>query len=131
MNSDSPHSSREELEARLTALLLGELSVAEAATMRRAIEQDAELAQLYERLERTINLVHEAAASPIEHAAASSTVLKLSEGNRQRLLQSFKTAARGSAGDDGTVSGTAFRLFSGTRSSIVRSGRSGLRPVRA
>jgi len=43
MNSDSPQSPREELEARLTALLLGELSGAEAATMRRAIEQDAEL----------------------------------------------------------------------------------------
>src|SRR6185369_6731138 len=92
MNSDSPQSPREELEARLTALLLGELSGAEAATMRRAIEQDAELAQLYERLERTINLVHEAAVSPIEHTAAPSTLLKLSEGNRQRLLQTFKTA---------------------------------------
>ncbi|MEO8429227.1 MAG: hypothetical protein ABI651_19220, partial [Verrucomicrobiota bacterium] len=93
MNSDSPHSSREELEARLTALLLGELSAAEAAAMRRAIDQDAQLAQLYERLERTINLVHEAAASPIEPAAVPSTMLKMSEGNRQRLLQSFKTAA--------------------------------------
>jgi Mg-chelatase subunit ChlD len=92
MNSDSPHSQREELEARLTALLLGELSAAEATTVRHAIEQDAELAQLYERLERTINLVQEAAASPIEHAAEPSTVLKLSEENRQRLLQSFKTA---------------------------------------
>ena len=57
MNSDFPKSPREELEARLTALLLGELSEEEAAALRRAIEADVQLGRLYDRLKQTIDLV--------------------------------------------------------------------------
>jgi anti-sigma factor RsiW len=42
------------MEARLTALLVGELSAEEAATVRDAIAQDARLARLHERLKQTI-----------------------------------------------------------------------------
>ena len=44
MNSDAPKSPREELELRITALLLGELSADEAAAVREALAMDAELA---------------------------------------------------------------------------------------
>jgi len=54
MNPELPRNPQEELEARLTALLLGELSADEAATVRRAIEQDGELAKLFARLHHTI-----------------------------------------------------------------------------
>jgi len=69
MTSDFPNNPRGELEARLTALLLGELPADEAATLRQAIEQDADLAKLYARLKHTIELVRETAASPAEQSA--------------------------------------------------------------
>ena len=50
MNPDSPRPPREELEARLTALLLGELPDEEAAALRELIAKDAQLAELHERL---------------------------------------------------------------------------------
>jgi Mg-chelatase subunit ChlD len=93
MNSDTPNTPREEMEARVTALLLGELSAEEAAVVRQAIEQDVELAQLHERLKRTISLVGEATASPGAPAAAQPLPLKLSDARRQKLLQHFKTVA--------------------------------------
>ena len=48
MNPEKP--SREEIEAKLTALLLGELPAEEAQLLRWAISQDAALAQLHDRL---------------------------------------------------------------------------------
>lgn len=91
MNPELPRNPQEELEARLTALLLGELSGDEAAAVRRAIEQDGELAKLYARLHHTIGLVRETAATPAEPAAAPAAPLKLSEDRRQKLLAQFKT----------------------------------------
>src|SRR5439155_277280 len=94
MNSDSAQNPHEEREARITALLLGELAPEEAASLRRTIEQDAELASLYKRLEQTIRLVREAAASPPDEIApVASTPLKLDEERRQKLLAHFKTVA--------------------------------------
>src|SRR3989442_5916793 len=91
MNPDSPIPPGEELEARLSALLLGELSDEEATAVRQAIEQDAELAKLYERLKRTIHLVREANAGSATPTAPQPAALKLSEERRQKLLQQFKT----------------------------------------
>jgi len=91
MNPDTPHNSREELEAGLTALLLGELPPAQADELRRAIEQDASLAALYQRLKLTIDLVRETAVQPAQQTAAQPPPLKLSEGRRQELLAHFKT----------------------------------------
>src|SRR5262249_5861383 len=81
----------EEMEAKLTALILGELPPDEAFALGRAIEQDAELAKLHERLRQTIHLVKQTAASPAEPAAPEPTPLKLSEKRRDALLAHFKT----------------------------------------
>ena len=91
MNPDNPQSPGDELEARLTALLLGELSDEEAASLRRNIEHDPNLATLYERLKRTIDLAREATTNPTEQTAAQPAPLRLSEERRQKLLAHFKT----------------------------------------
>src|SRR2546430_816117 len=90
MNPDLPKNPRDELEAKLTALLLGELPADEAFTLGRAIEQDPELAKTLERLKQTIKLVRETEA-PIPGQVLQSTPLKLSDKRRQALLQQFKT----------------------------------------
>ncbi len=90
MNADSPKTPREELEARLTALLLGELSADEAAAVHRALAQDAELARLHDRLQATIGLVREAAATQAEPATGQPP-LKLSDDRREKLLAHFQT----------------------------------------
>src|SRR5437867_3529015 len=88
---DTPKSPREELEARLTALLLGELSAEEAAALRQAIGQDAELARLESQLKETIGLVREATASKEEKTVEPAAALQLSAERREKLLASFKT----------------------------------------
>ncbi len=50
MNPDKP--SRDEIEAKLTALLLGELPEEEARLLRYTISQDPALAKLHDRLKR-------------------------------------------------------------------------------
>ena len=84
--------SPEEMESRITALLLGELPEAEAAEVRAAVKRDPELARLCQRLKATIELVRQAAA-PAEPTAAQATPLRLSDARRQQVLQSFKTIA--------------------------------------
>jgi Mg-chelatase subunit ChlD len=93
MNPDLTHNSREELEAALTALLLGELPPEQASALHRAIEQDAALAALHQRLKLTIDLVRETAAQPADETARPTVLLKLSQGRRQELLAHFKTVA--------------------------------------
>src|SRR5881296_3099839 len=88
---DTPKSPREELEARLTALLLGELSAEEAAALRQAIGQDPELARLENQLKETIGLVRQAAASKDEKTVEPAAALLLSAERREKLLASFKT----------------------------------------
>jgi Mg-chelatase subunit ChlD len=93
MNPELPNHSREKMEQRLTALLLGELSAEEAAAMRRAMEQDAGLAALHERLKLTVGLVREVAAHPVEAIPVQGVPLKLSRERREKLLAHFKTVA--------------------------------------
>jgi Mg-chelatase subunit ChlD/LysM repeat protein/anti-sigma factor RsiW len=88
MNPDSPQTPQELLEARLTALLLGELSGAEAETLWHTIESDPELFAQYERLKKTVGLVRAVAADP---APAIHANLKLSDDRRQKILAHFKT----------------------------------------
>src|SRR5438445_12935915 len=90
MNPEIP-TPRGEIEARLTALLLGELPAEEAFAVGRAIEKDAELGTLYARLKETIGLVREATVSQAEQSAAPSPALKLSDQRREKLLAQFKT----------------------------------------
>ena len=84
MNPDKP--SRDEIEAKLTALLLGELPEEEARLLRWTIAQDEELMALHDRLKLTIGLVREVSAHPSETAP-----LKLSDERRKKLLAHFKT----------------------------------------
>jgi Mg-chelatase subunit ChlD len=87
MNPDFPQDERAMLEAKLTALLLGELHADEIAALSEAMENDPELAHLYERLKVTIELVREGAVNPAGQAAS----LKLSGERREKLLAQFKT----------------------------------------
>src|SRR5260370_4678269 len=91
MNPDSPLPPREELEAQLTALILGELPAEQAFVLGQAIEKDAELAKLYERLKHTVQLVRETTADSAEQSSADGMPLKLSNERREKLLQQFKT----------------------------------------
>ncbi len=79
---------REELEAKVTALLLGELPEGEAALMRELIARDPSLARLRDQLSFTLELVRQTAAEP---NPAPSEPLKLSAERRENLLASFKT----------------------------------------
>src|SRR5438046_2782600 len=90
MNTEFPTTPREELEAKLTALLLGELPADEAFALGRAIEQDADLAMLYARLKATIGLVQEATVAAAAQSAPASD-LKLSSERREKLLAQLKT----------------------------------------
>ncbi|MEY2410519.1 MAG: hypothetical protein QOF48_3189, partial [Verrucomicrobiota bacterium] len=90
MSADSSPSPREELEARITALLLGELSEEDAAALRVALDRDPELARLHDRLARTIGLMREAAGSLNEEANPPTEALQISSEKRDQLLASFK-----------------------------------------
>src|SRR5213592_2025021 len=89
MNSDFSPSPREELEARITALLLGELPANEAEMLRRRIAEEPDLVRLHEQLKQTIGLVREAAASPQQEVVPAEAP-KLSSERREKLLEAFK-----------------------------------------
>jgi Mg-chelatase subunit ChlD len=89
MNSEKP--SREEIEAKMTALLLSELPPEEAQLLRWAISQDAEFKKLHDRLQLTVGFVREVAKNPAETIPAPTAPLKLSEERREKLLTHFKT----------------------------------------
>lgn len=93
MNPDSPHDPRSALEARLTALLLGELPPGQAAALEDLIARDAELSRLRQRLEHAITLLREVEAAPAAPAETPAAAPRLSEARRQHLLQHFKTIA--------------------------------------
>lgn len=89
MNFELPQNPREEMELRITALLLGELSVEDASAVREAIAKDAELSKLHDDLKETIQLVQTVITSVGEPAAEQAAPLQLSEERRQKLLTSF------------------------------------------
>ena len=77
MNPDQP--SREQIEARITALLLGELPADEAALLRYTLAQDPALQQLHDELQSALGLVREAAKHPAEGPVEKAPPRKLSE----------------------------------------------------
>lgn len=89
MNPETPKSLREELESRVTALLLGELSPDEAALLREIIAHDAELAKRHDQLKETIALVRETVRSEAEPPAPAAASLRLSAERRKRLQTAF------------------------------------------
>ncbi len=90
MNPEQP--SREQIEARITALLLGELPAAEAELLRWTISQDPELQKVHDQLKLTIGFVREAVKNPTGASLERDTPLKLAQDRRQTLLAHFKTA---------------------------------------
>ncbi len=90
MNSDFSQLPPEQRELRLTALLLGELSPAEAQAVRLALATDAELAREHDHLQQTIALVRETAAME-RKTSTEGTPLRLDEQRREKLLAAFKT----------------------------------------
>jgi len=91
MTPDLPPNPRAELEAKVTAWLLGELSAEEAAQVREQIAKDPELGRLQERLSQTLNLLRETVATPMGETPAQPAPLKLSPERREKLLAHFKT----------------------------------------
>src|ERR1019366_5349168 len=91
MNPELPPDNRAELEAKVTALLLGELTAEEAAALRQMISQDAALAQLHERLKTTLVLLRETAATSAGELSEQPAPLKLNPARREALLAHFKT----------------------------------------
>ena len=93
MNLPSP---REELEIRITALLMGELPSDEAAALQSQIAADAELTALHTRLQRAAGLLREASALPSEAEPHAPPVpARLSDDRRARLLAHFQGAKLG------------------------------------
>jgi Mg-chelatase subunit ChlD len=92
MNPDPNNLPREELEVRITALLLGELEAAEAASLRELIERDADLARLHREIGQTLALVREAVAQPAEPSTAA-VLPRMAEGKREALLARLRDPA--------------------------------------
>jgi Mg-chelatase subunit ChlD len=90
MTPDKPPMKREDLEAKVTALLLGELPADEAALLRELIARDAGLARLHDRLKPTLALLRETIATA---EVAPAVPPKLSPERREKLLAQFKTVA--------------------------------------
>ncbi|MCL4178804.1 MAG: von Willebrand factor type A domain-containing protein [Verrucomicrobia bacterium] len=82
----------DEFEAKITALLLGELEAAEAAEVEAAIAANPDWGKLRDRLLRTIELVREATASEPGTAGAPATS-QLSDKRRAELLKRFRVVA--------------------------------------
>ncbi len=93
MNPDAPQSPRDELEARLTALLLGELTADEAAALRETFAHDAELSRLHDRLKLALELVRETALAPESEAQAKPEPVTLAPERLETLLKLFKKPA--------------------------------------
>ena len=92
MNPDFSQLPPEERELHLTALLLRELSPAEADVVRLALAADTELAREHDRLQETIALVRETAAMECK-TSTEGTPLRLDDQRREKLLAAFKTPA--------------------------------------
>ena len=84
----NPQSPREELEIRITALLMGELPPDEIAALQEQIATDAELSALHARLQRAMGLLREASAIPEQ--PAPPVPARISDERRARLLAHFK-----------------------------------------
>lgn len=91
MNSDKPLTPGEELEIRITAMLMGELSPDESAALRERLAATPELQALHTRLARAYDLLR--AAVPLGDTIEHLTPARLSNERRERLLRRFKATA--------------------------------------
>jgi Mg-chelatase subunit ChlD len=93
MKQPLPPNNREELEAQVTALLLGELTEEHAAAVRALIAQDRELAKWHDTLKQTLPMVRETVVTPATETSPQPAPLKLSPERQEKLLAHFKTVA--------------------------------------
>ncbi len=89
MTPEHPMTPREELEVKVTALLMGELSGEEASALTEKIAADPELKRLHDRLQNAIGLLREATAIP--ELPVPPLPARLSSERREKLLAHFKT----------------------------------------
>ncbi len=90
MNPEPTPTPREQIEMRLTALLMGELSTEETVALHALLAADPELAKLHARLRQAMELLREATAEP---EPATPTPARLSSERRERLLAHFQGSA--------------------------------------
>ena len=95
MNPERPEDPREQMEVRITALLLGEASAFEEAELHEAIENDEELKAYYEAMRGTVNLVEEAIPSePTKADGADDPPNTLDDRRRAQLQKLFRKPRR-------------------------------------
>ncbi len=85
MNPEPPQTPREEIEIRITALLLGDLPLEQAAALEAQIAADPQLAALHIRLRRAMEILRE--------SRVPNPPLQLSADRRARLLAAFRGIA--------------------------------------
>lgn len=91
MNPERPTDPREQLEVRITALLLGEASAFEEAELLEAIQHDPALAAYYEEMRQMVKRVEETIQlAPMVESVAQP---KLADARRDQLQELFKQAA--------------------------------------
>ncbi|MCX8155316.1 MAG: von Willebrand factor type A domain-containing protein [Verrucomicrobiae bacterium] len=95
MNPVPPSDPRQDMEARIVALLLGEASPFEEAQLLQAIRRDPELAAFYRDMQKTVGLLREVAqphAQGIKESTAPAPAPKLSPARRAALLAALETS---------------------------------------
>jgi anti-sigma factor RsiW len=95
MNPERPTDPREQMEVRITALLLGEASAFEESELLEAIENDPDLETYYQEMRGTIGIVE----ATIQSAPNNDTVeekeqIKLDEKRRAKLQKLLKKQTR-------------------------------------
>ncbi|MGB0578859.1 MAG: YfbK domain-containing protein [Limisphaerales bacterium] len=100
MSSDETpnQSSREELEERVIALLMGELDSAAADEIEAALEEDSQLREFHGRMQKTFGLVQEAVSGA--EISKAPTPLKLSPERRDELFSKLDRAKRAGQPDN-------------------------------
>jgi len=91
VNDQRPTDPREQMEVRLTALLLGEASAFEEAELLEAIKNDPALAAYYEEMRRMVRQVE--ATLQTQPMEAATVTPRLSESRRARLEELFQQPA--------------------------------------
>jgi Mg-chelatase subunit ChlD len=92
MNPNESLTPGEELEIRITALLMGELSPEESTALRAQVSDNPELQSLHGRLSRAYDLLR--AATPLCETVDPAAPVRLSSERRERLLKRFKATAK-------------------------------------
>src|SRR5262245_18912711 len=88
MSPDEPLTPDEELEIRITAMLMGELSSDEAAALRAQMTARPELTAMHDRLSAAFSLLR--AASRLADAVNESMPATLSHDRREQLFKRFR-----------------------------------------